>query len=64
MSKKIKIRGVRVQPLISLEDEDGNLEDIEHPVVEVPAREWLTYSSERFPREIKEWQAKLDAEAI
>jgi hypothetical protein len=60
VSKKIKLRGVRVQPLISLEDEDGYLEDIDEPVSEIPAREWPTYSSEEFPRQMAESQAKLD----
>ena len=58
--RRLKLRKVLVQPVFSIEDEEGYLEDIEHPVVEIPAREWPTYSAERFPREVEAWQAQLD----
>jgi hypothetical protein len=59
---KIRLVKVVVQPVLMLE-EDGELAEVEHPPVVIPAAEWPTYSSERFPREIQEWQARLDARA-
>ncbi len=42
---------------------DGEeLTEVQHPATVIPAAEWPTYSSERFPREVAEWQEKLDAE--
>jgi hypothetical protein len=58
---KIRLVKVVVQPVLML-DEDGELTEIEHPPVVIPAAEWPTYSSDRFPREIMEWQARLDAD--
>ena len=34
----------------------------EHQAVVIPASEWPTYSSERFPAEIAAWQAQIDAQ--
>jgi hypothetical protein len=58
---RLRLRHVLVQPVFSLEDGEGNLTDLEHAVVQIPASEWSSYSSERFPREVAEWQAQLDA---
>jgi hypothetical protein len=59
---KLRLVKVVVQPVVMLE-EDGELVEVDHPPVVIPAAEWPTYSSERFPREIQEWQARLDAAA-
>lgn len=61
MTKRIRLVNVRVQPVFMLDDGE-NLEPIEHPVTVIPAAEWPTYSSERFPREVEEWQRNLEAE--
>lgn len=61
MAQKLRLRHVIVQPVLVLDD-GTNLTDIEQPPVAIPADEWPTYSSERFPREIAEWQARIDAE--
>jgi len=58
---RLRLRHVLVQPVFSVEDEEGNLADIDHALVQIPASEWPAYSSERFPREVAEWQARLDA---
>jgi hypothetical protein len=59
---RIRLVKVVIQPVVMLE-EDGELVEVDHPPVVVPAAEWPTYSSERFPREIQEWQERLDAAA-
>ena len=49
-----------VQPVFVLDD-GVNITEVEQPPVAIPAAEWPTYSNERFPREVAEWQARLDA---
>jgi hypothetical protein len=56
---KLRLVKVLVQPVLVLDD-GKKIEEIDHPAVVIPADEWPTYSSERFPREIEEWQARLD----
>lgn len=58
---KLRLVEVRVQPVFMLDDGE-TLSPVEHPVTVIPASEWPAYSGERFPREVTEWQAKLDAE--
>jgi hypothetical protein len=60
MSAKLRLVKVAVQPVVLLDDGE-NMVELEHPATMIPASEWPTYSSERFPREFAEWQAKLDA---
>jgi hypothetical protein len=57
---KLRLIKVLVQPVLVLDDGE-TIEEVEHPAIVIPADEWPTYSSERFPREIAEWQARLDA---
>lgn len=59
---KIALVKVHVQPVFVLID-DGEVTEVEHPPVTIPASEWPTYSSERFPAEVEAWQKQLDAEA-
>lgn len=61
MSTKLRLVKVVVQPVFVLDDGE-NITELEHPPTVIPASEWPTYSSERFPREVAEWQATLDAE--
>jgi hypothetical protein len=56
---KLRLVKVLVQPVLVLDD-GQTIEEVDHPAVVIPADEWPTYSSERFPREIEEWQARLD----
>jgi hypothetical protein len=58
---QIRLVKVIVQPVFVLDDGEHIIE-IEHQPTMIPAVEWPTYSSERFPREVKEWQAQLDRE--
>ncbi len=58
---KLRLIKVLVQPVLVLDDGE-NITEIEHPAVAIPAAEWPTYSSERFPRELAEWQARLNAD--
>lgn len=59
---RLRLVHVHVQPVLMLDDGE-TLTPLEHPAVTIPAADWPTYSSERFPREIAEWQSRLDAEA-
>jgi hypothetical protein len=58
---KLRLVKVAVQPFFVL-DNGETIAEVEHPVVEIPASEWPTYSNERFPRETAEYQARLDSE--
>lgn len=59
---KLRLVKVHVQPVFVLDDGDS-ITEVEHQPITVPAAEWPTYSSERFPREVEEWQARIDAES-
>lgn len=58
---KVKLLKVLVQPVFVI-DHGTHLAEIEHPTIAIPADEWPTYSSERFPREVAEWQRQLGQE--
>jgi hypothetical protein len=58
---KVRLLKVVVQPVFVLDDGE-ELTEVQHPATVIPAAEWSTYSSERFPSEVAEWQQKLDAE--
>ncbi len=58
---KVRLLKVVVQPVFVLDD-GATLTEVQHPATVIPAAEWPTYSSGRFPREVAEWQEKLDAE--
>lgn len=60
MSPKLALRRVIVQPEFVLIDGD-TVTDVEHPPIAIPAAEWPTYSSERFPAEVAAWQAEIEA---
>jgi hypothetical protein len=62
MTPRLALRRVLVQPEFVLIDGD-TVTDVDHPAVAIPAAEWPTYSSERFPAEVAAWQAELDASA-
>jgi hypothetical protein len=53
---------VIVQPVWVVEGDDRTLSEIEHPAVTIPASEWPTYSSERFPREVRDWEQRLNSQ--
>ncbi len=59
---KLRLIKVLVQPVFVLVD-DEIVTEVDHAPIAVPASEWPTYSSERFPAEVRAWQAQLDAEA-
>lgn len=59
---KLRLIKVLVQPVFMIDDGE-NLTEVEHAAVEIPASEWPTYSSDRFQREVDNWQAKLDEES-
>jgi hypothetical protein len=58
---KLRLVKVAVQPFFVLDDGES-ITEVEHPATMIPASEWPTYSSERFPREVQAWQATLDKE--
>lgn len=59
--RKLRLVKVIVQPMFILDDGE-TVTEIEHPAVAIPAAEWPSYSSERFPREVEAWQAQVDAD--
>jgi hypothetical protein len=59
---RLRLVKVIVQPVFVLDDGE-NVSEVDHGATVIPAAEWPTYSSERFPREVAEWQARLDAES-
>jgi hypothetical protein len=59
--KKVRIVKVLVQPVVVIDDGE-TIEEFDHPVMAIPAAEWPTYSSERFPREVTEWEQRLNQE--
>lgn len=59
--RRLRLVKVIVQPVFVLDDGEDIVE-INHQPTVIPASEWPTYSSVRFPRELKEWQAHLDDE--
>lgn len=61
--RKLRLIKVAVQPYFVIDDGE-NIEEISHPVTIIPANEWVTYSSKRFPCEVEEWQRKLDNDTI
>jgi hypothetical protein len=62
MTARLRLVKVAVQPFFVLDDGETIVE-VEHPATVIPASEWPTYSSERFPSEVRAWQAQLDADA-
>lgn len=59
MTGKLRLVEVRVQPILVLDDGE-HLKPVPHKVVNVQGADWPTYSSERFPRELAAWQARID----
>jgi hypothetical protein len=58
---RLRLVKVAVQPHFVLDDGE-TITEIDHPATIIPASEWPTYSSERFVREVAEWQQHLDGE--
>lgn len=58
---ELRLVKVIVQPVFIL-DHGTHVTELDHPAVAIPATDWPTYSGERFPREVAEWQARIDAE--
>lgn len=59
--KKLRLVEVLVQPVI-MQDDGATLTKIEHPPITIPAAEWATYSGERFPRELAEYEQRINDE--
>ena len=57
--KRLRLVKVIVQPVFVLDDGE-NVTELDHPPVAIPASEWPTYSSDRFPREVAEWEASMN----
>ena len=50
--RRLRLVKVLVQPVFVLDDGESIVE-LEHPATAIPASEWPTYSSERFPAEVQ-----------
>jgi hypothetical protein len=61
MTKRLRLVKVVVQPVFVLDDGD-TIQEMPHPPIEIPAADWPIYSGERFPREVAEWQERLNSE--
>jgi hypothetical protein len=59
--RRVRLVEVHVQPVFVIDDGE-NLSPTTHDVVVIPANEWPTYSNERFPREVKQWEERLNNE--
>jgi len=59
MKKTVRLVKVLVQPVFVIDNGD-TLEEVEHPMVAIPATEWPEYSNKRFPREVAEWEHQLN----
>lgn len=55
---KLKLVKVIVQPVFVI-DHGTYVAELEHPAIVIPAPEWPTYSSERFPREVAEFEKAI-----
>lgn len=57
---RIRVVEVRVQPVLMWEDDDEDLTPLplEDPM-SIPGKEWATYCSVRFPKEIKAYEDGL-----
>lgn len=62
MTKRLRLVKVIVQPVFVLDDGD-TIQEMPHQPIEIPAAEWPTYSGDRFPAEVAEWQERLNAES-
>lgn len=60
--KRIRLVKVIVQPVFVLDDGE-TIEELPHDPVVIAAADWPTYSGERFPREVAEWQERLNTES-
>ena len=60
---RLRLVKVIVQPVFVVDDGD-NVTEIEHSAIAIPAADWPTYSGERFPAEVAEWQKQLNAPAV
>jgi hypothetical protein len=61
MTRRLRLVKVLVQPVFVLDDGE-TITEVEHPPTMIPAAEWPTYSSERFPQEVEAWQEQLNRE--
>lgn len=60
--KRLRLVKVIVQPVFVLDDGD-NVTEIDHDPIAIPAADWAAYSGERFPAEVKAWEAQINAAA-
>jgi protoheme ferro-lyase len=58
---KLRLVKVAVQPVFVL-DNGETITEVDHQATVIPASEWSDYSNVRFPRELAEWQKRIDAE--
>jgi hypothetical protein len=61
MGATVRLVKVMVQPVFVI-DHGTHLQEIDHQPTVIPAEEWPTYSSDRFPAEVEAWQRRLDEE--
>lgn len=59
--RRVRLVKVIVQPVVVIDDGES-LTEVDHPAIAIPAEDWHTYSSERFAAEMREWEARLNAE--
>lgn len=57
--KKLRLVKVLVQPVFVVDDGE-TVTEVEHGAIAIPAADWPTYSSERFPAEVAAWEASLN----
>lgn len=57
--KKLRLLKIAVKPFFIIDDGE-NVTEVDHPVTIIPSNEWSTYSSERFPREVSNWENEIN----
>ena len=58
--KRLRLVKVLVQPVFVLDDGE-TITEMPHDPIAISAADWPTYSGERFPREVAEWEKQLNA---
>ncbi len=59
--KRLRLVEVLVQPVIMRDDGEA-LVKLDHPPITIPAAEWASYSGERFPRELAEFEDQINSD--
>lgn len=60
---RLVLKGMKLQPELALirgEGESMEVEDVDHPVIHIPAKDWSGYSEDRWPVVLSDLQHEID----